>query len=339
MSTVCNSLLALSRAPPAPESRPTPHAGDPLCTAVRKSESMAAKRVALLVGILGGRGEPQSAPALGEPCHGCICGGVDLRNYSGHEFRTPPDADGYIYMFQMCDEIPQSRLPQGCQLNGLPALPHPAVIKYKASDTKDCSLLGSFGPCEGVECSMTYLPSTRGTPFSVTWRFQYGCKNTFRIYLEDGQQTQPEEAPYNDPSDQYPCYWTSTWHSLQAFGPPSPPSPCSQTPDCPDGEYCDFAHNCYHCSYLTEKCDALGGDCCSETFLRNCPSNPLAARCDTCTPALVKACNTSRSNVFNCARCSGINQHILEEAGCTNDEIARWCARPRSPPPRSFQQQ
>ena len=107
---------------------------------------------------------------------------------------------------------------------------------------------------------------------------------------------------------------------------PDPGARCSQTPDCPVGEYCDFSHRCYRCSYLTDKCDALGGDCCSAVFLHNCPSNPFGARCHPCETALVAMCNASRSNVFDCARCSGIHEEALKAAGCTNDEIARWCA-------------
>jgi hypothetical protein len=109
---------------------------------------------------------------------------------------------------------------------------------------------------------------------------------------------------------------------------------CSHTPDCPTGEYCDYSHSCYHCSYLTKKCDALGGDCCSATFLHNCPSNPLKALCHPCEAALVTACNSTRTKTFDCARCSGIHQHDLKVAGCTNDQIARWCAgQPANPPP------
>jgi hypothetical protein len=109
---------------------------------------------------------------------------------------------------------------------------------------------------------------------------------------------------------------------------------CSQTSDCPVDEYCDYGHSCYHCSYLTEKCDTLGGDCCSSTFLHNCPSNPLKALCHPCKEALEKACNTTRTKAFDCARCSGIHQHDLQVAGCTNDQIARWCSgQPVNPPP------
>lgn len=107
---------------------------------------------------------------------------------------------------------------------------------------------------------------------------------------------------------------------------PTSDKACSRTPDCPEGQYCDFGHSCFQCSYLTEKCDALGGDCCSATFLKNCPSNPLRRLCNPCETALVKACNSSRDNVFDCAQCSGVHQHDLMAASCTNGQISRWCS-------------
>jgi hypothetical protein len=165
-------------------------------------------------------------PELGEPCHGCHCGNVDLSGYRSREFRTPADSDGYVYMFKMCDEIPVASLPEGCKPN--PAIPndmaHPAVVKFKDNNPLDCTLVGSFGPCEPqdgtpVDCGMTYQPPKEGVPFAVTWRYQYGCENTFRIFLTDGHQTNPRESPYNDPDDQYECYWITHWPSLGAFGP------------------------------------------------------------------------------------------------------------------------
>lgn len=184
---------------------------------------MVATRAALLAGIVGlVEAQLGPIPPLGERCHGCKCGDLDLRSYANREFRTTADDHGYIYMFQMCDEIPETRLPEGCRPIAGTSLPHPAVIKYKDDNRLDCSLVGSFGPCDDKDCSMTYLPASDGKPFSVTWRYQYGCENTFRIYLEDGKQTQPGEAPYNDPDDPYECYWVTTWRSLQAFGTAKP---------------------------------------------------------------------------------------------------------------------
>ena len=177
-------------------------------------------RVALLAVGRAALAEAQSHPHLGETCIGCMCGKVDLSSFSGREFHTQADDDGYVYMFQMCEEIPSHRLPEGCLPQpGAPALPHPAVVKFKDNNPLDCELVGSFGPCEGgIDCGMTYLPPSDGKAFSVTWRYQYGCEDTFRIFLTHGHQTQPQGSPYNDPDDPYDCFWVLHWPSLDAFG-------------------------------------------------------------------------------------------------------------------------
>ena len=108
---------------------------------------------------------------------------------------------------------------------------------------------------------------------------------------------------------------------------------CSYTADCPVHQYCDYGHSCYHCSYLSEKCDAVDGDCCSAMFRHNCPTDPLESKCEPCEAALVAACNSTRTKTFECAQCSGVHQHDLMAAGCTNDQVAKWCAGlPLSPP-------
>ena len=182
---------------------------------------MLSTRAALLAGFAAlAEAQLGPVPELGEPCHGCQCGKVDLRNYGGRTFTTPQDIDGYIYRFRMCDDIPVHELPEGCKPNpGIPDdSPHPAVVKYKHDNPEDCSLVGSFGPCDGRDCGMTFQPPKEGTPFAVTWRYQYGCENTFRVFLSEGHQTSPQQAPYNDPNDQYECYWITHWPSLSAFG-------------------------------------------------------------------------------------------------------------------------
>eukprot|EP01045_Picozoa_sp_COSAG04_P002307 COSAG04_NODE_83_length_27770_cov_5.100755_2_plen_1107_part_00 len=50
---------------------------------------------------------------------------------------------------------------------------------------------------------------------------------------------------------------------------------CKEQGDCRKGEYCDSRKQCYRCSYIKpSSCDALGGDCCSEPFYAQCPTNP-----------------------------------------------------------------
>ena len=183
-----------------------------------------AGRAALLVVFAALAGAQDPAPPVGRSCHGCKCGDMDLHNYRGHEFRTPADEDGYVTMFQMCEEIPAARLPDGCK--PIPSdpnatMPHPAVVRFKETDATDCEMLGSFGPCGEGPCGMTYLPTLQGKPFSVTWQYQLGCTYTFRIYLEEGDQDAPSNPPQLDPGDQYECYWTMHWPSLNAFSPAS----------------------------------------------------------------------------------------------------------------------
>ena len=45
---------------------------------------------------------------------------------------------------------------------------------------------------------------------------------------------------------------------------------------CGTGSYCDENQDCYDCSFISrDNCDANDNDCCSEAFLKNCPSNPF----------------------------------------------------------------
>ena len=84
---------------------------------------MLARVAAVLAGFVV-LADSQRSPHLGQPCHGCTCGDMDLSSYSGREFITPADDDGYVYMFRMCEEIPQSNLPEGCKnIPGEPDLP------------------------------------------------------------------------------------------------------------------------------------------------------------------------------------------------------------------------
>jgi hypothetical protein len=63
-----------------------------------------------------------------------------------------------------------------------------------------------------------------------------------------------------------------------------------------------------------------------------------AASSATCTVALNIACAAERAGgAFSCAECAGLHQRELQQAGCSNDDIAAWCAgvapaqRPRFP--------
>ena len=167
---------------------------------------MQGMRAGALCALVGGAAAQagNGAPPVGAACdpQACSCGATDLSPYQGRVYRTPADADGYMYMYKLCDSLTTAEMPIGCTTPGLPAFPAPAVVKYKDNDPLDCTLVGSNGPChDGATCGMTYR--ARGTELQVTWQFQHGCTNTFRVSLIPGSSTNPTVAPYNDPSDPY----------------------------------------------------------------------------------------------------------------------------------------
>ena len=204
---------------------------------------------------------PIPHPASGEvPCEisrlGFRCGdNVDLSGYAGLEapsgarwgpvFTTPPDSDGYIYKFKLLESFREFELPAGCRAAiprhggaSVAQLTAPAVVQVNATDPdgQHCVVLGAFnngcnckddrGP--GTDCSqsgrrtcgMTYEPLPYGG-LAVTWRYQYGALNTFRVELTKGREPQPHEAPQQDPEnrfDPYLAFRLLRWPSLDIYG-------------------------------------------------------------------------------------------------------------------------
>jgi len=79
------------------------------------------------------------------------------------------------------------------------------------------------------------------------------------------------------------------------------------------------------------------------TDLCECPKSPGPSPAPSPTPGpqsceneLNNLCGSTKGDPFKCARCAGENQQQLEKAGCTNDEIAQWCASD-SPSPSPYQ--
>ena len=70
---------------------------------------------------------------------------------------------------------------------------------------------------------------------------------------------------------------------------------CQKLSDCKIGEYCDNTYSCSICNYVTpETCDALQVECCTDEFLRHCPTNPHA-----CPPPPVQTNTIQGLYVFN----------------------------------------
>ncbi len=103
---------------------------------------------------------------------------------------------------------------------------------------------------------------------------------------------------------------------------------CVRHEDCPTGQYCDLTNQCYNCSYITTKCDAVGKDCCSQSFLCSCPSNPMHCQNNvTCDITLDHLCGLNRSHAGSgeCLICAGQNQNDLQRAGCNNNLLYKFC--------------
>jgi len=44
-----------------------------------------------------------------------------------------------------------------------------------------------------------------------------------------------------------------------------------------------------------------------------------------CVVKLNQLCSGSKTDIFNCTKCLGNNQQLLEKAGCENTDISKWC--------------
>jgi LPXTG-motif cell wall-anchored protein len=170
----------------------------------------------------------------GMPCepHRCECGGLDLSQFKGRVFDTPPDAQGMRVRFKMCENLTVEELPEGCHGNWVQA---PSSVLYNASNGLTCDQIGSFGPCKSEEggrpmqCGMTFNDSRAdGGELLVAWQLEYGCINTFRVALSAGTDMDPEEVVAHDPDS---CYWHTHWAGYRVPPTPPPPPPPPPLPD------------------------------------------------------------------------------------------------------------
>ena len=178
--------------------------------------------------------ESQSGPPdpihPGLPCdpHRCECGKLDLSQFKGRVYDTPPDAHGMRVRFKMCENLTTAELPTGCQ-GDAEWLQAPSSVFYNQSNSLDCDQIGSFGPCsepvdgQPKQCGMTFNDSrSDGGELLVTWQLEYGCINTFRVRLSAGTDAAPEIVAH-DPNS---CYWQTHWAGFHIpYAPPAPPLP------------------------------------------------------------------------------------------------------------------
>ena len=72
---------------------------------------------------------------------------------------------------------------------------------------------------------------------------------------------------------------------------------CNQQSDCYIGDYCSLYNMCYDCSYISPSdCDALNSDCCSESFLKQCSTNPY--QCSIVLPTNPQKHNNNIMNPY-----------------------------------------
>ena len=124
-----------------------------------------------------------------------------------------PDGDGYSYKLSICSDITTADLPTGCSPSSGGTAEHPAVVKYKAQDPSDCTQIGSFGPCTGVnaKCGMTGVKTATGV--NVTYAYEYGVTFTFTLLLTSGSAATPGAVVTSNEMD----YW-APWAGLSGVG-------------------------------------------------------------------------------------------------------------------------
>jgi hypothetical protein len=164
-----------------------------------------------------------------DPLH-CECGGLDLSQFKGRVFEMPPDAGGSRVRFKMCENLTTAELPAGCRADELQS---PASVLYNSSDETVCRQIGSFGPCwdsfgpEHIQCGMTFNDSRAdGGELLVTWQFESGCINTFRVALSAGEAKAPRAPALEHPDS---CYWETHWAGIAVPPAPPPPAPTSSS--------------------------------------------------------------------------------------------------------------
>ena len=234
-------------------------------------------------------------PSPGPACDltKCTCDGVSLAGMKAlGVVTTGPDAEGYSYKLSICQEIPAASLPSGCQQYA----EHPAAVKFKADNPADCIEVGSIGPCSQGQCGMTGKKTASGV--DVVYSYTYGCKNTFNLSLVPGNSKVPGAVTSNE------CTYSATWDT-SGMGPVPPPPP---------------QQRCVNNTCVATPAGTAGMD--NKTCASICgPVSPcLTTLISLCAPARIKGGDSA------CMFCAGTHQADLLGAGCSQANIAQFCA-------------
>lgn len=103
---------------------------------------------------------------------------------------------------------------------------------------------------------------------------------------------------------------------------------CTQDGDCSEGEYCDQTGSCYDClSVAVYGCDDISGDCCSPSFLVQCPGNP-AQCCENdvdCPIGDFCATGSEFNACFDCTYVSPTSCGDVADNDCCSASFLRQC--------------
>ena len=118
--------------------------------------------------------------------------------------------------------------------------------------------------------------------------------------------------------------------ALEIIGDAARSGSCTAQVNCSIGEFCYLSHYCAPCSYIGPGvCDALGHDCCSAAFARQCPGDPYdCARYPPCAQqsdcAVGQYCSGTSDR---CSECSRISPGYCDALGgdCCSAAFARQC--------------
>ena len=170
---------------------------------------------------------------------------------------------------------------------------------HKTDDTE----IGSVGPCPPLfphshfpqhrQCGMTGVKTATG--IDVTYDYTYGCANHFTLSLVPGNSKVPGTVTSNE------CNYSAEWNTA-AMRSPAP------------------QQRCVNNTCMATPAGTTGMD--NQTCASVCgPVSPcLTALISECAPARTKGGDPA------CMYCAGTHQADLHGAGCSQADIAQFCA-------------